>query len=115
MNIVEKILARSSGRDEVSPGDIVEASVDVAMIHDLTGPLAIESFRKIGAKNVWDRQRIVVILDHIVPASSVKSAELHKIVRDFVQEQKIDNFYDVGRGGVCHQVMPEKATLDQEN
>ena len=78
------------------------------MIHDLTGPLAIESFRKIGAENVWDNQRIVVVLDHLVPANSVKSAELHKIVRNFVEEQKIDNFYDIGQGGVCHQVMPEK-------
>jgi len=108
MNIVEKILARASGRDEVSPGEIVEASVDVAMIHDLTGPLAIESFRKIGAEKVWDSQRIVVVLDHLVPANSVKSAELHKIVRNFVEEQKIDNFYDIGHGGICHQVMPEK-------
>ncbi len=108
MNIIEKILARASGREEVSPGEIVEANVDVAMIHDLTGPLTIESFRKIGAKKVWNSQRIVAILDHIVPASSVKSAELHKVVRNFVEEQKIDNFYDVGQGGVCHQVMPER-------
>jgi len=108
MNIIEKILARASGKEEVSPGEIVEASIDVAMIHDLTGPLAIESFRKIGAKKVWDNQRIVIILDHIVPASSVKSAELHKVVRNFAEEQKIDNFYDIGQGGVCHQLMPEK-------
>ena len=108
MNIIEKILAGASGKGEVTPGEIVEASIDVAMIHDLTGPLAIESFRKIGAKKVWDSQRIVIILDHIVPASSVKSAELHKVVRNFAEEQKIDNFYDIGQGGVCHQVMPEK-------
>jgi len=108
MNIIEKILARASGKGEVAPGEIVEASIDVAMIHDLTGPLAVESFRKIGAEKVWDNQRIVVILDHIVPASSVKSAELHEIVRNFVKEQKIENFYDIGQGGICHQVMPEK-------
>jgi len=108
MNIIEKILARASNKEEVTPGEIVEANIDVAMIHDLTGPLAIESFQKIGAKKVWDSQRIVIILDHIVPASSVKSAELHKLVRNFAEEQKIDNFYDIGQGGVCHQVMPEK-------
>jgi len=108
MNIIEKILANASGKREVSPGEIVEASIDVAMIHDLTGPLAIKSFRKIGAKKVWDKKRIVVILDHIVPASSVISANLHRIVRNFVEEQSIEKFYDVGRGGVCHQVMPEK-------
>ena len=108
MNIIEKILANASGKRAVSPEEIIEASIDVAMIHDLTGPLAIKSFRKIGAKKVWDNQRIVVILDHIVPASSVISANLHRIVRNFVEEQNIENFYDVGRGGVCHQVMPEK-------
>ena len=107
MNIIEKILARASGKREVSPGEIVEASIDVAMIHDLTGPLAIKSFREIGAKKVGNSQRIVVILDHIVPASSVRSATLHKIVRNFAEEQNINNFYDVGLGGVCHQVMPE--------
>ncbi|MCW4002111.1 MAG: homoaconitase large subunit [Candidatus Bathyarchaeota archaeon] len=106
--MIEKILARATGKKEVAPGEIVEASIDVAMIHDLTGPLTIESFKKIGAKKVWDNQRIVIILDHIVPASTVKSAELHKIVRDFAEEQKIRNFYDIGQGGVCHQVMPEK-------
>lgn len=108
MNIIEKILANASGKKEVSPGEIVETNIDVAMTHDLTGPLAIKSFRKIGTKKVWDNNKVVVILDHLVPASSVMSANLHKIVRNFVEEQKIKNFYDVGRGGVCHQVMPEQ-------
>jgi 3-isopropylmalate/(R)-2-methylmalate dehydratase large subunit len=111
MNIIEKILARASNKREVTPGEIVEAKIDVAMIHDLTGPLAIKSFREIGAKKVWNNKRIVVILDHIVPASSVRSATLHKIIRDFVEEQNIENFYDVGLGGVCHQVMPEKGHI----
>jgi 3-isopropylmalate/(R)-2-methylmalate dehydratase large subunit len=108
MNIIEKILANASGKQEVSPGEIVEAKIDVAMTHDLTGPLAIKSFREIGAKKVWDSNKVVIILDHLVPASSVISAGLHKTVRNFAEEQHIQNFYDVGRGGVCHQVMPEK-------
>ncbi|PVX25686.1 MAG: 3-isopropylmalate dehydratase large subunit [Candidatus Bathyarchaeum sp.] len=108
MNILEKILANASGKQEVSPGEIVEANIDVAMTHDLTGPLAIKSFREIGAKKVWDKNKVVIILDHLVPASSVISAGLHKTVRNFAQEQNIENFYDVGRGGVCHQVMPER-------
>jgi 3-isopropylmalate/(R)-2-methylmalate dehydratase large subunit len=107
MNIIEKILANASGKQQVSPGEIVEANIDAAMIHDLTGPLAIKSFRKIGAKKVWDNNKVVVILDHLVPASSIISANLHKTVRNFAEEQNIQNFYDVGRGGVCHQVMPE--------
>ena len=108
MNIIEKILANASEKQEVSPGEIVEARIDVAMTHDLTGPLAIKSFREIGAKKVWDRNKVIIILDHLVPASSVISAGLHKIVRNFAKEQNIENFYDVGRGGVCHQIMPEK-------
>lgn len=108
MNIIEKILANSAVKPEVTPGEIVETNIDVAMIHDLTGPLAIKSFHQIGAKKVWDNNKIVIILDHLVPASSVISAGLHKIVRNFADKQNIKNFYDVGRGGVCHQVMPEK-------
>jgi 3-isopropylmalate/(R)-2-methylmalate dehydratase large subunit len=115
MNIIEKILANASGKQEVSPGEIVEANIDVAMTHDLTGPLAIKSFREIGAEKVWDNQKIVVILDHLVPASSIISAELHRTVRNFVVEQNIQNFYDVGRGGVCHQVMPEKGHVRPGN
>jgi 3-isopropylmalate/(R)-2-methylmalate dehydratase large subunit len=108
MNILEKILANASGKRQVSSGEIVDASIDVAMIHDLTGPLTIKSFRMIGAKKVWDNNKVVIILDHLVPANSVISAGLHKTVRNFAEEQNIKNFYDVGRGGVCHQVMPEK-------
>ncbi|MBS7615456.1 3-isopropylmalate dehydratase large subunit, partial [Candidatus Bathyarchaeota archaeon] len=108
MNIAEKILAFASGRDEVKPGEIVDAKVDVAMINEITGPLAIQAFKEIGTLSVWDRNRIVMVLDHQVPADSVKSAELHKIMRAFAKEQKIPFFYDVGYGGVCHQVMVEK-------
>lgn len=108
MNIIDKILANASGKQQVSPGEIIEANIDAAMIHDLTGPLAIKSFREIGAKKVWDNNKVIIILDHLVPASSIISANLHRIVRNFAEEQNIKNFYDVGRGGVCHQVMPEK-------
>jgi len=108
VNISEKILAKASGKKSVSPGEIVEAKVDMAMINEITGPLAIEAFHKIGVKKVWDNKRIVMVLDHQVPADSVKSAELHKIMREFAKEQHISNFYDVGFGGVCHQVMVEK-------
>jgi 3-isopropylmalate/(R)-2-methylmalate dehydratase large subunit len=108
MNIIEKILANASGKQQVFPGEIIEANIDAAMIHDLTGPLTIKSFREIGAKKVWNNTKIIIILDHLVPASSIISAKLHRIVRNFAEEQKIENFYDVGRGGVCHQVMPDK-------
>ena len=107
MNITEKILAKASGKTKVTPGDIVDANVDMVMVHDLTGPLAVEAFKRIGIPRVWDNKKIVIILDHQVPAESVKAAELHKMLRAFAKEQDI-RFYDVGRGGICHQVMPEK-------
>ena len=107
MNITEKILAKASGKKEVHPGEIVDANVDMIMVHDLTGPLAVEAFKKIGVKKVWNNQKAVVILDHQVPAESVKAAELHKTMRQFAKDQSL-RFYDVGRGGICHQVMPEK-------
>ena len=107
MNITEKILAKASGKDVVHPGEIVDAKVDMIMVHDLTGPLAVEAFKKIGVQKVWDNQKAVVILDHQVPAESVKAAELHKTMRQFAKDQEL-RIYDIGRGGICHQVMPEK-------
>jgi len=107
MNITEKILAKASGKKVVHPGEIVDAKVDMVMVNDLTGPLAVEAFKKIGVQKVWDNQKAVVVLDHQVPAESVKAAELHKTLRQFARDQKL-RIYDVGKGGICHQVMPEK-------
>jgi 3-isopropylmalate/(R)-2-methylmalate dehydratase large subunit len=107
MNITEKILAKASGKNKVHPGEIVDANVDMVMIHDLTGPLAVEAFEKIGVKNVWNNQKVVVILDHQIPAESVTSAKLHKTMRKFARDHQL-RIYDVGKGGICHQVMPEK-------
>jgi 3-isopropylmalate/(R)-2-methylmalate dehydratase large subunit len=107
MNITEKILAKASGKKAVHPGEIVDSNVDMVMIHDLTGPLAVEAFKKIGTQKVWDNKKVVVILDHQVPAESVKAAELHKTMRQFAKDQNLQ-IYDVGKGGICHQVMPEK-------
>ncbi|MFW6110633.1 MAG: 3-isopropylmalate dehydratase large subunit [Thermoproteota archaeon] len=108
MNIAEKILADASRREEVSPGEIVQAKVDMAMVNEITGVLAIQAFHEIGIPKVWDPQSIIMILDHQVPASSIQSAQLHQNMREFAREQNIKNFYDVGFGGVCHQVMVEK-------
>ena len=107
MNISEKILAKASGKNTVTSGEIVDANVDMVMVHDLTGPLAVEAFKRIGINHVWDNKKVVIILDHQVPAESVKAAELHKMLRKFAKDQGI-RLYDVGKGGICHQVMPEK-------
>jgi len=107
VNITEKILTKSAGVENVHPGDIIDSNVDILMIHDLTGPLAVKSFEKIGIKKVWNNQKIIVVLDHQIPAESIKAAELHKTMRNFAKNQKL-KIYDVGKGGICHQVLPEK-------
>lgn len=108
MNLIEKILAKASGKREVVAGEIVDAKIDCAMVNEITGHLTIKYFDEVGAKDVWDREKIVIVIDHTVPAATVEAAELHKIVRDFARRHKITAFYDVGRGGIAHQIMVEK-------
>ncbi|AEF96130.1 isopropylmalate/citramalate isomerase large subunit [Methanotorris igneus] len=107
MTLAEKILAKASGKKEVSPGDIVMAKIETAMVHDITGPLTVNTLKKEGIKKVWDPEKIVVLFDHQVPADSINAAENHILMRKFVKEQGIKYFYDI-REGVCHQVLPEK-------
>ncbi|MGO9255491.1 MAG: 3-isopropylmalate dehydratase large subunit [Bryobacteraceae bacterium] len=107
MTLAEKILARASGRERVAPDQIVIARVDLAMSHE-NADLVRKSFLEIGVDRVWDPSKIVIIFDHRVPAESEKTAATHKAVREFVSAQGIESFYDVGRGGICHQVLPEE-------
>ncbi len=107
MTLAEKILARASGRETVVPDQIVTASIDLAMSHE-NADLVRKSFREIGAARVWDPDRIVIVLDHRVPAESEITAATHKAIREFVEAQHIRHFYDVGRGGICHQVLAER-------
>ncbi len=106
MTLAEKILARASGRACVVPDEIVVANVDVAMSHE-NADLVRKSFAEIGVGHVWDPEKIVIIFDHRVPAESEKTATTQKAVREFVHAQRIHHFYDVGRGGICHQVLAE--------
>ena len=106
MTLAEKILARASGRDIVRPDEIVVANIDVAMSHE-NADLVRKSFAQIGVARVWDPARIIIIFDHRVPAESEKTATTHKAIREFVLEQGIGNYYDVGRGGICHQILGE--------
>ena len=106
MTLAEKILARASGRETVVPDEIVVARVDLAMSHE-NADLVRKSFLEIGAPNVWDPSKIVIVFDHRVPAESERTAATHKAVREFAAAQGIRHFYDVGRGGICHQVLPE--------
>lgn len=103
----EKIFSRAS-KKEVRAGEFVMAEIDRAMVHDITGPLAVKGFREIAGEDahVWDPSKIVILFDHQVPADSLAAAENHIMLRKFAAEQGIHN-YDIFEG-VCHQVMPEK-------
>jgi 3-isopropylmalate/(R)-2-methylmalate dehydratase large subunit len=104
----EKVLARVGDREpsSLTPGDVVTAKVDLVMSHD-NAALIGNVFRQIPVKQVFDRQRMVMVLDHRSPAPDIDTATKHKMVRDFVKEQSIPTLYDLGEG-ICHQVLPEK-------
>ena len=104
MTLAEKILSEKAGV-KAEAGDIVEAKIDKAMSHD-NAALVIKKFKEIGAK-LWDASKIVIILDHRVPANTIKTAEGHKAIREFVKQNGIENFYDINYG-ICHQVMIEE-------
>lgn len=103
--LVEKIFSSRCGK-EIEAGDVVMAAVDRAMIHDITGPLAVQKFHEMNGNVVFDPARIVMLFDHQVPADSIQAAENQKFMREFALRQGIHN-YDL-REGVCHQVVLEK-------
>ena len=103
--IVEKIFSRKCGRD-IRAGEVVMTPLDGAMIHDITGPLAIQKFYEMGGTKVFDPARVIMLFDHQIPADSIPAAENHVYMRRFAVEQRIHN-YDI-QEGVCHQVVVEK-------
>jgi 3-isopropylmalate/(R)-2-methylmalate dehydratase large subunit len=109
--ITEKILAAHSERDEVHPGEIIMCKVDLAMANDVTAPAAIDAFGRMGADEVWDRSRIALVASHFAPAKDIASAKLMSRMRAFAREQRIEHFFDVGRGGIEHILLPEEALV----
>jgi len=108
MTITEKILAAHTAQNQVTPGEFIEARVDVALGNDVTAPIAIREFEAFGAKEVFDRQRVVLVPDHYAPNKDIKSAEQCKIMRDFARRQGIVNYFEVGQMGVEHALLPEQ-------
>ncbi len=107
MTITEKILAAHAGVDFVKPGDLITAKIDITLANDITGPVAIKEFKKTGAKNVFDKDRVVFVPDHFVPNKDIKSAEQAKILREFSKEQNLKNYFEVGRMGIEHTLLPD--------
>jgi 3-isopropylmalate/(R)-2-methylmalate dehydratase large subunit len=111
MTITEKILAAHAGLDEVAPGQLIEASLDLVLANDVTAPIAIREFAKTGAGKVWDPARIALVPDHYTPNKDIKSAEQAKIVREFARAQGITHYYEVGCMGVEHALLPEQGVV----
>lgn len=111
MTMTQKILAAHAGLPEVHAGDLIEAKLDIVLGNDVTTPVAIGVFEKAGFTEVFDKDKIVITLDHYTPCKDIKSAELCKIARDFAREQKISHFYDVGTVGIEHALLPEQGIV----
>jgi len=106
--ITEKILARHCGRDMVKPGELINAEIDVVMCHDVTTTPAIDMLAEKGLRKIARPERVVIIPDHFVPNKDIKSAEMVAKIRRWAKEQGIERFYELGRHGVCHALLPEQ-------
>jgi 3-isopropylmalate/(R)-2-methylmalate dehydratase large subunit len=111
MTITEKILAAHAGREKVEPGELVNVKIDLALGNDITAPVAIREFEKIGVNKVFDRDRIALVPDHFVPNKDIKSAEQAKVMRNFAKKYEITNYFEVGQMGVEHCLLPEKGLV----
>ena len=109
--ISEKILAAHAGVKSVKAGEFIEPKVDIALGNDVTTPLAIKEFRKVGAKKVFDRSKVVFVMDHFTPNKDINSAEQVKFIREFAKEQKIINYFEGTNVGVEHALLPEKGLV----
>ncbi|MDH7554093.1 MAG: 3-isopropylmalate dehydratase large subunit [Spirochaetes bacterium] len=107
MTISEKILAAHAGKERVEPGELIEAKVDLVLGNDITAPIAIKEFEDLGVSKVFDNEKIALIPDHFTPNKDIKSAQQVKILREFAKKYNIVHFYDVGRVGVEHALLPE--------
>lgn len=108
MTITEKILAAHAGKDRVEPGELISAKVDLVLGNDVTAPVAIREFAKIGVEKVFDPERIALVPDHFAPNKDIKSAEQCRVMREFAREQKIAHYYEVGQMGIEHCLLPEQ-------
>jgi 3-isopropylmalate/(R)-2-methylmalate dehydratase large subunit len=111
MTISEKILAAHARKDHVAPGELIEVDVDFALANDITAPIAIDRFRRTGAKKVFDPERLALVPDHFVPNKDIDSAIQCKLLRDFAQEYGLPYYFEVGRMGIEHALLPEQGLV----
>lgn len=111
MTLTEKILAKHAGRDRVRPGDFIVARVDLVLGNDITAPVAIAEFERIGATRVFDPDKIALVPDHFTPNKDIKSAEQVRIMREFAKKHGITHFFEIGEMGIEHCLLPEKGMV----
>ncbi len=107
MTMTQKILAHHAGLDSVEAGQLVLVSVDRVLGNDITSPVAIREYEKIGASGVFDKEKVTMVMDHFAPNKDIKAAAQCKMCRDFCEREEIVNFFDVGRMGIEHALLPE--------
>lgn len=108
MTMTQKILAKHAGLPTVEVGQLIEAKLDLVLGNDITAPVAISQFEKAGLTQVFDQDKIAIVLDHYTPCKDIKAAQLCKTARDFAHKHHITHFFDVGRVGVEHALLPEQ-------
>lgn len=111
MTITQKILAAHAGKASVEPGELIQAKLDIVLANDVTAPVSIKEFEAHGLDKVFDREKIVLVQDHFVPAKDIKSAEQAKIMRIFARKHDLLNHFDVGQMGIEHCLLPEKGLV----
>ena len=111
MTMTQKILAAHSGQTFVKPGDLVMANLDLVLGNEITSPVAINEFEKAGFKNIFDRQKVTMVMDHFTPNKDIKAAQQCKQCRTFAKQYDIENFYDTGSMGIEHCLLPERGLV----
>jgi 3-isopropylmalate/(R)-2-methylmalate dehydratase large subunit len=111
MTMTQKILAAHAGKDHVKPGEFVDARLDMVLGNDITAPVAIKEFDKMGAEKVFDRDKVALVPDHFAPNKDIVSAQMCKAMRTFARTQEITNYFEVGEMGIEHALLPEKGIV----
>ena len=111
MTMTQKILARAAGLEEVHAGDLIEANLDLVLGNDITTPVAIREMDKFRSDEVFDKDKIALVMDHFIPNKDIKSAEHCKCVREYARKHQITNYFDVGQMGIEHALLPERGLV----
>ena len=115
MTMTQKILAAHSGQCQVKAGQLILADLDLVLGNDITSPVAIKEFAKLGKDSVFDKDKVTMIMDHFAPNKDIKAAQQCKMCRDFCEDMDITHFYDVGEMGIEHALIPEKGLVTAGN